>query len=124
MSKSITNPKYTIIGKHTNCFKLGNNVFIVTSQSGFEQALYEYWKDCGYSKSEIRKGINHFPLQYPSLISVNSMHGYCETNVNVCHPDFAKAILNVIYSDKELFNKKLKERDDNNNISNDSSACS
>lgn len=44
--------------------------YAVKNQNGFNAALYDYFKDCDYSKKTIRKMVQNYPLHYPTTIII------------------------------------------------------
>lgn len=63
--------------------RISPSVYIAENQTGFEQALYEYFEatDNGdnnsYTKKEIRKSLVSFPTCYPCIFSINSQMFEC-----------------------------------------------
>lgn len=68
-------------------FKLGNykkistSQFKVYNQNGFNNALYDYYKDsidCGdYTKKDIRRMVQNWPKSYPATIIIKDLTFEC-----------------------------------------------
>lgn len=43
--------------------------YLVYTQAGFEQALYDYMSGVSYSKSTLRNSLRGFPKSYPSVVT-------------------------------------------------------
>ncbi|QAX96149.1 hypothetical protein [Vibrio phage vB_VmeM-Yong XC32] len=56
-----------------NFEKIVGGVYLVHTQAGFNQALYQSMgiKDSGYSRKEVRNAVTNWPHSYPCLVWFN-----------------------------------------------------
>lgn len=93
--RRVIHPHYVEIGN--NCYRLADKVYLVTTQAGFNSALYDVYDDCGYSRKEVREGVQTFPGKYPAFIIIHPSPIYDgRTFVEVLHPHLAGITLDAI----------------------------
>lgn len=57
-------------GIKQNFFRIFGNMYYVSSENGFNNALYDLVQGRGYSKEAVRRMAQGYPVKYPALLSL------------------------------------------------------
>lgn len=69
--------------------KISKHSYLVKNQNSFDKALYDFFgvdKESSYTKKEIRKMVESYPIVYPCLIVIFNQTFECSRIYTECIP--------------------------------------